>query len=459
VSTLYAQAVRSREPATGELEIGFDGSMRWLQMDIIPELNERGELLSLLQVAWDITEHKALETALRQERAFIGRITDMMPLMVYVFDRESGKSKGRALFANAALERFMGVSPGAWHLLTDADFVARLHPDDLPLWTDYLEEVITRSSDLIQPVELRLRRADGDMRWMRFWVTLFDQADTRQREQLLALILDITGEMKTQQVLVEAERAQAQLEAEQTLLLLKNRMMIRVADQFRNPLAAILSATELLSTYNERMNAEQRAARFAQIRDQVRHLTKLLDDMNLVLRGHSSERPVELFPIDLGEFCRQQLGAIHTEMGGQHQVMLVIQGDTKAVLVDPDLLVLILEHLLQNAFLYTPASGQVTLEVEVSDMIRLTVRDSGIGIHPEDQPRIFEPFFRGRNIDERPGLGLGLPIVRDAVTAYRGSMMVESALGAGTVVTVSLPLAAPIPPALESGSADALEAV
>ena len=107
--------------------------------------------------------------------------------------------------------------------------------------------------------------------------------------------------------------------------------------------------------------------------------------------------------------------------------------------IDTKSLRLILSHLLGNAFLYTPSGGPVTLEIQVADEIVLQVHDTGIGITEEDGARIFEPFYRGRNIDERPGLGLGLSIVRAEVLAQNGFIQLISDPKIGTTFTVRLP--------------------
>jgi len=116
------------------------------------------------------------------------------------------------------------------------------------------------------------------------------------------------------------------------------------------------------------------------------------------------------------------------------------------VMGDPEALRRVISILLDNAFKYTPApGGVVTLAAEERDGSALiSVRDNGMGIAEEDQPRIFERFYRVDKARSRElgGAGLGLSIAQWIVQQHHGKIQVESALGAGSIFRVELPLAA-----------------
>ena len=98
-------------------------------------------------------------------------------------------------------------------------------------------------------------------------------------------------------------------------------------------------------------------------------------------------------------------------------------------------------NILSNAVKYSPPGTPVTLEVNrKGDFARFTVRDRGIGIPDEDQKNLFKSFSRGGNVDQRPGTGLGLVIVKRCVELHGGRVELQSRLGAGTTVTVTLPM-------------------
>jgi two-component system phosphate regulon sensor histidine kinase PhoR len=116
--------------------------------------------------------------------------------------------------------------------------------------------------------------------------------------------------------------------------------------------------------------------------------------------------------------------------------------DLPTIQADPQGLEEILTNLIHNAVKYTPEGGavQVTLSSQ-SGYLRIQVADNGLGIAPEDLPRIFDKFFRVKNEKTRQivGTGLGLPIVKRIVEAHLGYLEVESQINQGTTFTVLLP--------------------
>ena len=116
------------------------------------------------------------------------------------------------------------------------------------------------------------------------------------------------------------------------------------------------------------------------------------------------------------------------------------------MLADPNGLRLIFGSLLNNAIKYTAGPGKaVNVDVTVEGgSVRVTVRDEGIGIPPEEQAKIFEEFYRGTNVGAAPGasgFGLGLAIVNELVDRYNGHIELRSDVGVGTCVSVEFPVA------------------
>jgi signal transduction histidine kinase len=104
----------------------------------------------------------------------------------------------------------------------------------------------------------------------------------------------------------------------------------------------------------------------------------------------------------------------------------------------------VFSNLISNALNYTPDGGRIVVSAGVqNDQIRISVRDNGIGIAPEDMERIFNRFYRVKNADTRQviGTGLGLPIVKSIIDAHHGRIQVESQVGEGSTFSVYLPVA------------------
>lgn len=129
-------------------------------------------------------------------------------------------------------------------------------------------------------------------------------------------------------------------------------------------------------------------------------------------------------------------------------VVSVTRADAASVEGDPERLRQAVANLVDNAIRHTPAGGGVTLTAERDrDAVRVTVRDTGVGIAPEHLPRLFDRFYRVDRPRSRAsgGSGLGLAIVKYIVEAHGGTVSVESTLGVGSAFTIVLPLAAASP--------------
>jgi signal transduction histidine kinase len=147
---------------------------------------------------------------------------------------------------------------------------------------------------------------------------------------------------------------------------------------------------------------------------------------------------LQLHTFDLHRFCISLLSDI------QGEIELNYVGNRTQVMLDPELLTLILHHLLSNALKFSLAHQPITLNVECSDdHVMLTVSDQGAGIPKQDLPLIFEPFHRAKNVDTIAGGGLGLSIVKQCVELQGGTIDIKSQLGQGTSVQVQLPLVVP----------------
>jgi len=115
-----------------------------------------------------------------------------------------------------------------------------------------------------------------------------------------------------------------------------------------------------------------------------------------------------------------------------------LPADLPVVTIDPLRIREVLINLLSNALRFTPPGGVVSIDARVDDgAVAVAVRDSGPGIAPEDLPKIFDRFYKGK---ASRGSGLGLTIARNLVTAHGGSIRAESAPGAGTTLSFTLPL-------------------
>jgi PAS domain S-box-containing protein len=242
----------------------------------------------------------------------------------------------------------------------------------------------------------------------------------------------------------ERKRAEEQLlkalERERELSELRSRFVSMVSHEFRTPLTSIVSSSELLECYLDHMNVKQKEKHFNRIRDSVRYMTQLLEDVLILGRADTGRQKFSPKPLDLEKLCQDILEEIRLDARPNIHFVYHSTGDCHTVVLDERLLRHILTNLLSNAVKYSPKGGTVGLELHRDDeRILISVSDEGIGIPQKDLDRLFEPFHRGDNVGDIKGTGLGLAITQRAVTLHGGTISVESKVGVGTTLTVTMP--------------------
>lgn len=210
---------------------------------------------------------------------------------------------------------------------------------------------------------------------------------------------------------------------------LRRQLMADVAHELRTPLAILQGRIEgLIDGVYPRDDD-----RLGELLDETRHLSRLVEDLRTLANAEAGALDLRKEPTDMAELIRDAAASFDDT-----SIAVDVPDDLPSADVDPVRIREVLLNLLSNAVRHTPAGGAVAVRARVEGK-RMTIRvtDSGSGIAPEDLPRIFDRFHKGR--DSR-GSGLGLAIARNLVLAHNGSIHAESRVGEGTVVTVSLPL-------------------
>ncbi|WP_373545255.1 two-component system sensor histidine kinase RppB [Chamaesiphon sp.] len=217
------------------------------------------------------------------------------------------------------------------------------------------------------------------------------------------------------------------------------------AHELRTPLAvtriAVESALDVEVIEPESRNNLEIAQR------QVRHLTRLAEDLLWLSRLEAKQLPVQLQPCclnDLVSDLEEELAPLAIASSLDLRLEILVKQPIY-VMGDSDRLYRAIANLIHNAIQYTPTDGVVTIRLESSERHAiLTIQDNGIGISTEDLPHIFDRFYRVQADRSRNtgGTGLGLAIVRAIVQAHHGSIQVDSQLDLGSTFTVNLPIKA-----------------
>jgi PAS domain S-box-containing protein len=407
------------------------GTYRWLESSI-RFLND-AQPPGMILVCRDVHERKQAEDALAGERNLLRTLIDHLPDQIYAKDREA-----RLVLSNAANTRRLGAA-SEQEVLGKSDF-DRYPPELAERYYADDRDVIDHGKTIVEREEPSLT---ADSRPTVVVTTKAPLYDTHQHIiGLVASTRDITQRKQMEQQIREAENLHIALDKEKELTALKNQFMTTISHEFRTPLATILSSSELLERYAERLTLERKQECLTTIRTQVSQLTSLLQDMTMIISVERDQITFEPEQVNIGALCEEILSEWRAAAAPQRRFEFKTEGLLDDIGADKRLLHYILHNVLSNAVKYSPPETLVKLNVrrEGSQMV-FSIIDQGIGICAEDRARLFEPFFRGRNVGNINGTGLGLKIVKDCVDIYGGVIAFENGDGGGTRVTVRLPTA------------------
>jgi len=220
-----------------------------------------------------------------------------------------------------------------------------------------------------------------------------------------------------------------------------------VSHELRTPLTAIRGYVEALQDGGK--NQPEQLDRFLDIiRAHADRLNLIITDLLLLSKIESGQAPLKQEPVALAGLIDRTVGLLHHLIEKKHHTVAVnIPSDLPPILGDEERLGQVFSNLLDNAVKYTLEHGTITISALAGKkFVEVGVADTGIGIPPQDIPRIFERFYRVDKARSRElgGTGLGLAIVKHLVEGHGGTVSVESSPGKSTTFFVKLPTA-PMP--------------
>ncbi len=338
----------------------------------------------------------------------------------------------------AAATAPFGVPPA---LLTGKGLFNRLHVTDRVEYMSLLSSV--RGDGERRSADLRIRmpgsgEASGEYRSFRFEFT----ADTQDDTAVLVLVRNFPELAHMKEALAEArDRADS-------VDIAKGRFLASVSHELRTPLNAIIGFADMLNNEMFGPFADPRQKEYtALIGQSGNHLLSVVNAILDVSRIESGNYMIEPEPFVFAE----AIDMCHS--------MMILQARAKDIAITRDIdksvgevcadrraVQQILINLVSNAIKFTPEGGRIHISADVhAKRLRFRVNDTGIGISAEDLKRIGQPFMQVQNAYTRQyeGTGLGLSLVKGLVSLHQGDMMIDSAPGCGTTVSISLPVDGP----------------
>ncbi|WP_372726135.1 PAS domain-containing protein, partial [Novipirellula sp.] len=422
-----------------EMELDYwiaDGSKRSLQYRIAPARNEKGEVAFVVPSGVDITERKRNEREIRLSAQRLSVAAKAAGFGMLHVDLRSQK-----VMFSPEFKRIVGYPEDYTFQIEMSQTPSFVYPEDVDAYQHYFLKAAQTRRKLMTPLDLRITRLDGHIRWVRLQTkTLWSKGSEGQKRpsQIIGTLLDITNQHEFEQSLKEArEQAVAANES-------KSAFLANMSHEIRTPMTAILGYADLIA---EKVNDDETLSHVRTIRHNGGFLLDIINDildLSKIEAGKFEISQQRFAPSHLVEDVRSIMEVRATESNLELDVEY--HGKIPAEITsDPKRLKQVLINLVGNAIKFTPA-GMVKIIVRYvgqqhdHGILQFEIVDSGIGMSKQQQRRLFQPFSQGDgNVNrEFGGTGLGLAISKRLTEMLGGEISVESELSKGSKFTVSI---------------------
>lgn len=416
--------INREEPGLNSL-----GNPVWVLSSKVPLRDGQGKVVGLVGIGRDITERKEAEKALRALSTRQEAILDAIPDILMEVDNDKVYT-----WANPAGFEFFGEDvigkKAVFYFEGDQDTYGRVKPlfngDENVIYVESWQRCKDGKKRLLAWRCRVLKDSDGNV--IGALSLAHDITESRQAEQQLAQYSEHLEEMVKERTHALSE-AQEQLVRHERLAVL-GQLAGGVGHELRNPLAVISNAVYYLKLVQP--DADDKIKSYhGMIEHEVHTAEKIITDLLDFTRIKSVERE----PVAVSELVRQTLERFPAPP--LVEVVLELPADLPPVYADPRQIVQVLGNLTVNACQAMPTGGKLTLLAHRQEqMVAIAVKDSGVGIPPENLSKLFEPLFTTK----LKGIGLGLAVSKKLAEANGGRIEVESEPGKGSTFSVYLPV-------------------
>jgi len=410
---------------------GLEGTAMSVFLQTTPLHDAAGVLQGCIGTLTDISEYvrtaEALLVAEARNDAIVGAAGDA----IITLDDE-----GIVHSFNRSAEAMFGVAAAdiVWQRVDRLIPEASVGKHDAYLKQDYPSQPGRHGIGCTSGIEAR--RADGTLFPIELSVSLLEE---QGRRLYIAIIRDVTERRR-----IEAELIRAK-EAAEAADRAKSAFLATMSHELRTPLNAVIGFAQVIEMRILGADAIDRYTEYAaSIRKSGEHLLGIIDDILDISRIESGSLNLAEHPVDLTDVVGQSLNLVAMQAGQRGvAVSLDLERELPPLRADELRLRQILVNLLSNAIKFTDAGGQVTVSSRQAEDggVLLRVQDTGVGMAPEDIPKALERFSQvDQSMTRRhEGAGLGLPLTKRLVELHDGTLLIDSAPGQGTTVTVRLP--------------------
>lgn len=383
----------------------------WVEASIQPNLDDKNELVGFTFIGFDITEQKAVEEALQNNKLFLRKLIASAPVGIFIAD-----GIGECELINQKWSQMSGLN---LRQAAGTGWLQAIHPDDrgkvASAWTQLIELGIEFQ------FEYRYRNAVGvDIPVLASASILRDPATLESR--MIRIEQDLT-EQKRNEEIINVQKAQIIATAKLTSL---GEMASSIAHEINNPLAAILGSAELLK--ETLLNAKPDLARVDRMADTVikntERIAKIIKSLRMISRDADNDiaevKDLSTIFNDTLEMC------VATARVQQTEIRVVNLSPEMKLHCKPAQITQTLLALVKNSLWAVQHLKERWVEIEIKDLnsrFEIRVTDSGSGIPKASRAKVFQPFFTTAPVGK--GTGLGLSVAKGVIENHNGSIRLD----------------------------------
>lgn len=399
------------------------GNPKWWDVQVSAVRRPDGPIERLVAVSRDVTAQKLAHQMLQEtsDRLALGLDVSGVSLAHIDYQKQEIHLSGNT----AAL---FGLGKSAVTVSRDAVH-ATFHPDDRAAVEERIAAAQDPHGERLFVMDHRVVWPDGQVRWVRVHKRVFFDGPAEAPVPVKGILaaLDITAAKDAEMELAQAARR-------------KDEFLAMLAHELRNPLAPLLTGVEVLARQPENTGLVRDIG--GMMKRQVNQMAHLIDDLLDVSRITNNKVELQLDRISLHAVLMQALESVRPLIDERgHTLTVEKPREDVSLVADHHRLTQVVSNLLTNAAKYTPPGGSIHVSVtaDAAGGVDIAVRDSGQGIEPENQARIFNLFDQG-SAGEREGLGIGLTLVKSLMEMHGGTVSVASeGAGKGSEFRLKLP--------------------
>jgi len=411
------------------LSVGNPTVVKYIRSQAKLVLNDINEPIRIDGVWSDISELIMAEQRLKDSEAKYRLISENIKDIITIFD-----NMGRVHYISPSATKITGIPQDNYNTKS---FFELAHPDDRKL----IKHFIYRFSSGEKESKLTYRALflDGTYHWVETIVSILEKKGK-------TILLQTSTRNITERIQAQLELTKA-LQKEKELRELKSRFVNIASHEFRTPLATIKSSSELIKLFIDKDENKLSPAVYDKVNKKietiltdVNNITDLMSEILTMGKVEANQIGFNPEPINFSEFITEYIEIDAVKILNNRVLDKNLPSNNYVTNVDTKLMRQVFQNVIENAIKYSADDKAVELTLMANEKRSIfRVKDHGIGIPASDLQYMYQSFFRASNVENIPGTGLGMSIVKLFVEMHGGTVSIESTIDVGTTITIEIP--------------------